>query len=104
MRISDWSSDVCSSDLFGTREQLGVLARLAYADLLQQAGRPTLLVLDDTLVHADQARRELMKRALYDAASRHQVLLFTCHAEAWQDMGVEVRAVPTSGKARPAGG
>ncbi|MCD0505735.1 GTP-binding protein, partial [Bordetella petrii] len=79
---------------FGTREQLGVLARLAYADLLQQAGRPTLLVLDDTLVHADQARRELMKRALYDAASRHQVLLFTCHGEAWQDMGVAVREVP----------
>jgi len=81
---------------FGTREQLGVLARLAYADLLQQAGRPTLLVLDDTLVHADDSRRELMKRALYDAASRHQVLLFTCHAEAWQDMGVGVREVPAA--------
>jgi len=79
---------------FGTREQLGVLARLAYADLLQQAGRPTLLVLDDTLVHADLGRRELMKRALYDAASRHQVLLFTCHGEAWQDMGVGIRGVP----------
>jgi len=79
---------------FGTREQLGVLARFAYADLLQQAGRPTLLVLDDTLVHADQDRRELMKRALYDAASRHQVLLLTCHGESWQDMGVGVRAVP----------
>ena len=79
---------------FGTREQLGVLARLAYADLLQQAGRPTLLVLDDTLVHADEKRRELMKRALYDAASRHQVLLFTCHPQAWQDMGVGIRSVP----------
>lgn len=79
---------------FGTREQLGVLARFAYADLLQQAGRPTLLVLDDTLVHADQDRRELMKRALYDAASRHQVLLLTCHAESWQDMGVPIRPVP----------
>ncbi|OZI56421.1 AAA family ATPase [Bordetella genomosp. 4] len=79
---------------FGTREQLGVLARFAYADLLQQAGRPTLLILDDTLVHADQERRELMKRALYDAASRHQMLLLTCHGEAWQDMGVGVRAVP----------
>ncbi|HYG42856.1 MAG TPA: AAA family ATPase [Bordetella sp.] len=81
---------------FGTREQLGVLARLAYADLLRQAGRPTLLVLDDTLVHADDGRRELMKRALYDAASRHQVLLFTCHADAWQDMGVGVRAIPAA--------
>lgn len=82
---------------FGTREQLGVLARFAYADLLQQVGRPTLLVLDDTLVHADQARRDLMKRALYDAASRHQIVLLTCHAEAWQDMGVPIRNVPESG-------
>ena len=88
---------------FGTREQLGVLARLAYADLLQQAGRPTLLMLDDALVHADQARRELMKRALYDAASRHQVLLFTCHGEAWQDMGVPVQEVPGTPRAIDAG-
>ena len=36
------------------------------------------------------------RAALYDAASRHQVLLFTCHAEAWQDMGVEVREVPAA--------
>lgn len=79
---------------FGTREQLGVLARFAYADLLRQAGRPTLLVLDDTLVHADAQRRDLMKRALYDVASRHQVLLFTCHRDAWQDMGVAIRDVP----------
>lgn len=82
---------------FGTREQLGVLARFAYADLLQQAGRPTLLILDDALVHADQERRDLMKRALYDAASRHQILLLTCHGEAWQDLGVPIRTVPSNG-------
>lgn len=82
---------------FGTREQLGVLARLAYADLLAQAGRPALLVLDDALVHADDARRDLIKRALFDAASRHQVLLFTCHAEAWRDMGVPLRELPSGG-------
>jgi len=73
---------------FGTREQLGLLVRLAYADLLREAGRPTLLILDDALVHADSARRGLMKRALFDAASRHQILMFTCHGEAWQDLGV----------------
>lgn len=76
---------------FGTQEQLGVLARFAYADLLQEAGRPTLLVLDDALVHSDETRRDLMKRALFDAATRHQILLFTCHGEAWRDMGVEHR-------------
>ena len=76
---------------FGTREQLGVLARLAYADLLREAGRPTLLILDDALVHADEGRRDLMKRALFDAASRHQILFFTCHPEDWKDMGVPIR-------------
>lgn len=76
---------------FGTREQLGLLARFAYADLLQEAGRPTLLILDDALVHSDDARRELMKRALFDAASRHQILLLTCHGVMWRDMGVEHR-------------
>ncbi|MFU2022632.1 ATP-binding protein, partial [Bordetella avium] len=79
---------------FGTREQLGLLARLAYADLLREAGRPTLLVLDDALVHADSRRRDLVKRALFDAATRHQILLFTCHADAWQDMGVVLRELP----------
>ena len=78
---------------FGTREQLGLLVRLAYADLLREAGRPTLLILDDALVHADSARRGLMKRALFDAASRHQILMFTCHGEAWQDLGVIQRSL-----------
>lgn len=85
------TEDALAALSFGTREQLGLLARLAYADLLRQAGRPTLLVLDDALVHADGSRRERVKRALFDAATRHQILLFTCHAEAWQDMGVAVR-------------
>jgi uncharacterized protein YhaN len=34
-----------------------------------------------------------MKRALFDAAQRHQVLLFTCHPEHWRDMGVELRSL-----------
>jgi len=78
---------------FGTQEQIGILARFAYADLLKQAGRPTLLMLDDALVHTDDARREWMKRALFDAASRHQILMFTCHASAWQDLGVTQRSI-----------
>lgn len=78
---------------FGTREQLGILARFAYADLLREAGRPTLLLLDDALVHTDDGRRDLMKRALFDAATRHQILMFTCHGEAWRDLGVEQRRI-----------
>ncbi|GGC74810.1 AAA family ATPase [Marinobacter halophilus] len=73
---------------FGAREQMGLISRLAYADLLREAGRPTLVILDDTLVHSDNERLEDMKRILFDAASRHQILLFTCHPEKWQDLGV----------------
>ena len=56
----------------GTREQMGIVARLAYADLLQEAGRPTLLILDDALVNTDDDRLGQMKRVLFDAAQRHQ--------------------------------
>jgi len=76
---------------FGAREQMGVITRLAYADLLQEAGRPTLVILDDALVHSDEQRIVQMKRVLFDAAERHQVLLFTCHPQAWRDMGVQMR-------------
>jgi energy-coupling factor transporter ATP-binding protein EcfA2 len=81
---------------FGAREQMGVISRLAYADLLQEAGRPTLIILDDALVHSDSQRLAQMKRALFDAAQRHQVLLFTCHPEDWRDMGVALRALDSS--------
>jgi DNA repair exonuclease SbcCD ATPase subunit len=77
----------------GTREQMGIIARLAYADLLQQAGKPTLLILDDALVNTDDDRLAGMKRVLYDAAQRHQLLIFTCHPAAWRDLGVVARGV-----------
>jgi len=76
---------------FGAREQMGLISRLAYADLLQEAGRPTLIILDDTLVHSDAERLDAMKRILFDAATRHQILLLTCHPEKWRDLGVEPR-------------
>lgn len=78
---------------FGAREQMGVISRLAYADLLQEAGRPTLIILDDALVHSDDERLGKMKRVLFDAATRHQILLFTCHPEKWRDLGVGARAL-----------
>lgn len=76
---------------FGTREQLGLVCRLAYADLLQESGAPTLLVLDDALVHTDKDRLDRLKRVLYDASQRHQVLMMTCHPDRWRDLGAPVR-------------
>ena len=78
---------------FGAREQLGLISRFAYADLLREAGRPTLLILDDALVHSDSTRLAQMKRVIFDAAQRHQLLLFTCHPQDWRDMGVALRAL-----------
>lgn len=86
-------ADTLDALSFGTREQIGLLTRLAYADLLKAAGRPTLLILDDAAVHTDAARRDALKRALLDAATRHQILVFTCHPELWDDLGVRQRAI-----------
>lgn len=80
---------------FGAREQMGVISRLAYADLLKEADRPTLIILDDALVHSDAARLAQMKRLLFDAATRHQILLFTCHPADWRDLGVGARSLET---------
>ncbi len=76
---------------FGAREQMGLISRLAYADLLKEADKPTLIILDDALVHSDEQRLIQMKRILFDAGQRHQILLFTCHPEKWLDMGVPIR-------------
>lgn len=78
---------------FGAREQVGLISRFAYADLLAAAGKPTLLILDDALVHSDEGRLSQMKRVIFDAAQRHQVLLFTCHPNAWRDVGAPIRGI-----------
>jgi hypothetical protein len=88
----------------GAREQMGVVARLAYADLLQEAGKPTLLILDDALVHTDKDRLGQMKRVLYDAAQRHQMLVFSCHPQAWQDLGVAARELSQAAGVSVGGG
>lgn len=78
---------------FGAREQTALISRLAYADLLKIAGHPTLIILDDSLVHSDPQRLSQMKRVLFDAANRHQILLFTCHPDNWTDLGVRPRDI-----------
>ncbi|CAI8739414.1 ATP-binding protein [Methylocaldum szegediense] len=78
---------------FGAREQMGIISRFAYAGLLREAGRPTLIILDDALVHSDGERLAQMKRVLFDAATRHQILLFTCHPAKRRDLGVGARSL-----------
>lgn len=65
----------------GTREQIAVLVRLGFAELLHKRGAPAILVLDDALSFSDSQRLETLFDVLTDAATRLQIVLLTCHAE-----------------------
>lgn len=68
----------------GTQEQLAILTRLAFADLLLEDGAPISLILDDPLVYSDDARLETMTDILQDASQRMQVILLTCRSKAFR--------------------
>lgn len=86
--ITRGGNDEAFKDLsIGTREQLAVLLRLAYADLLCEAGVPVSIVLDDALVNSDDDRRDSMKSILYQASKRYQVIVLTCHGRDYADAG-----------------
>ena len=71
----------------GTREQLAILLRLAYADLLAEKRASVPLILDDALVNSDDLRREKMKQILHRASKKHQIILLTCHGNDYRDSG-----------------
>ena len=71
----------------GTREQLAVLVRLAFAELLAEQGRPVPVVLDDALVYADDQRFADLQDVLRLAARRHQIVVLTCHERLWRGLG-----------------
>ncbi len=75
------SADVLSK---GTQEQLAVLTRIAFADLLIEKGKPASLILDDALVFADDDRFETVLEILADAARRMQVIILSCRASAYR--------------------
>jgi len=68
----------------GTQEQLAILTRLAFADLLLEDGAPISLILDDPLVYSDDARLEIMTEILQEASTRMQVILLTCRSKAFR--------------------
>jgi hypothetical protein len=70
----------------GTRDVLGLLVRLAIAELVSKQERQ-LVVLDDVLVHADAARRRRLLKILQEAAAHVQVLVCTCHLDQYAALG-----------------
>lgn len=68
----------------GTQEQLAILTRIAFADMLRDQGKPISLILDDPLVYSDDARLDTMIDILSEASSQMQVILLTCRDRAFR--------------------
>lgn len=77
----------------GTQEQIAILTRLAFADLLIDKGQPASLVLDDALVFADDDRFDTMMEILAEASGRMQVLVLSCRASAYRAMAATRLAI-----------
>jgi uncharacterized protein YhaN len=71
----------------GTQEQVAILSRLAFADMLIDRGRPAMVILDDALAYADRDRIERMFDLLAQAATRMQILVLTCRSELFTRLG-----------------
>ncbi len=71
----------------GTQEQIAVLVRLAFAEMLVEQGLPAAVILDDALVFSDDQRMSLMFDILSHAAQRLQIVVFTCRAQLFEGLG-----------------
>lgn len=87
MQLSRAGREEATEDLSkGTQEQLAVLTRIAFADLLIENGKPASLVLDDALVFADDDRFEVMLEILTEAAQRMQIIILSCRTSAYRGL------------------
>jgi hypothetical protein len=75
----------------GAREQIAVITRLALAEILQSANRPSAIILDDALVNADEGRLQRMHLVLQRAAQRMQVLILTCRERDFVQLGAPIK-------------
>jgi uncharacterized protein YhaN len=71
----------------GTQEQIAVLARLGFAELLLDQGRPATVILDDALVFSDDDRIERIFDIMTRAAARMQIIIFTCRKRLFTRLG-----------------
>ena len=71
----------------GTQEQIAVLVRLAFAEMLVDQGAPAAVILDDALVFSDDQRMGLMFDILSHCAKRVQIVVFTCREQLFEGLG-----------------
>ena len=71
----------------GTQEQLAVLARLGFAEMLIDQGKPAMAILDDALVYSDDERIERMFDILTQASAKTQILILSCREGLFARLG-----------------
>ena len=71
----------------GTQEQIAVLVRLAFAEMLVEQGHPATVILDDALVFSDDRRMERMFDILNMVAKRVQIIILTCREQLFEGVG-----------------
>lgn len=71
----------------GTQEQIAVLIRLAFAEMMVEQGHPATVILDDALVFSDDRRMQRMFDILNMAARNVQVLVLTCREQLFEELG-----------------
>jgi uncharacterized protein YhaN len=72
----------------GTQEQIAVLTRLGFAQLLLDQGRPATVILDDALVFSDDDRIERMFDIMTRAARQMQIIVLTCPKRLFTRLGI----------------
>lgn len=77
-------SEGCEDLSQGTQEQLAVLTRIAFAELLLAQGQPVSLILDDPFAYSDDTRLDLMIDILNEVSERMQVIVLTCRDRAFR--------------------
>jgi DNA repair exonuclease SbcCD ATPase subunit len=80
----------------GTQEQIAVLTRLAFAELLLDQGRPATVILDDALVFSDDERIERMFNIMTRAAERLQIIVLTCRKRLFTRLGAPLLNIKSS--------
>ena len=71
----------------GTQEQIAILVRLAFAQILAKSGSPAPAILDDAIVFTDDDRIEAMFDALTQQAQDLQIIVLSCRQRAFRELG-----------------
>lgn len=73
----------------GTQEQIAVVVRLAFAEMLVAQGTPAAVILDDALVFSDDTRMKAMFDILSHAAKSVQIIVITCRKQLFEGLGAK---------------